>query len=51
MMALREDVSNIVFLHACSLPSQNSMTFFETWDEAGTADLLSFIILSIRTAG
>jgi Glycosyl hydrolase family 20, domain 2/Glycosyl hydrolase family 20, catalytic domain len=37
---LGEDVSSILFLHACSLPSQNSMAFFETWDEADTADLL-----------
>lgn len=39
---LGEDVSSIVFLHACSLRSQNSMAFFETWDEADTADLLGF---------
>ncbi|HEX5412742.1 MAG TPA: beta-N-acetylhexosaminidase [Terriglobia bacterium] len=37
---LREDVSSIIFLHACSLPSRNSMAFYETWDEADTADLL-----------
>ena len=39
---LGEDVSSIIFLHACSLPAQNSMAFFETWDEADTADLLGF---------
>lgn len=39
---LGEDVSSILFLHACSRPSQNSMAFFETWDEADTADLLGF---------
>ncbi|HET9180430.1 MAG TPA: beta-N-acetylhexosaminidase [Terriglobia bacterium] len=39
---LGDDVSSIVFLHACSLPAQNSMAFFETWDEADTADLLGF---------
>lgn len=37
---LGEDVSSIIFLHACSLPSQNSMAFYETWDEADTAYLL-----------
>lgn len=41
-IALHEDVSSFVFLHAGSLPSQNSMAFFETWDEASTADLLGF---------
>jgi len=41
-IALREDVSSIVFLQACSLPSQNSLLLFETWDEVHTADLLSY---------
>ncbi len=42
MIWLGEDVGSIVFLHACSLPSQNSMAFFETCDEVRTADLLSY---------
>jgi Glycosyl hydrolase family 20, domain 2/Glycosyl hydrolase family 20, catalytic domain len=37
---LGEDVSSILFLHACSLPAQNSIAFRETWDNADTADLL-----------
>jgi hypothetical protein len=39
---LGEDVSSVVFLHACSPPSRNSMAFYETWDEADTANLLGF---------
>jgi hypothetical protein len=39
---LDEDVSSILFLHACSLPAQNSTAFRETWDNADTADLLGF---------
>ncbi len=42
MIWLGEDVGSIVFLHACSLPSQNSMAFSETCDEVRTADLLSY---------
>ena len=37
-----EDVSSVLFLHACSLPAQNSTAFRETWDNADTADLLGF---------
>jgi Glycosyl hydrolase family 20, domain 2/Glycosyl hydrolase family 20, catalytic domain len=37
---LGEDVSSILFLHACSLPTQNSPAYRETWDNADTADLL-----------
>ena len=39
---LGEDVSSIIFLHACSVAAQNSMAFFETWNEDDTADLLGF---------
>jgi hypothetical protein len=39
---LGDDVSSILFLHACSLPAQNDSAFRETWDNADTADLLGF---------
>ena len=39
---LGEDVSSVLFLHACSLPAQNALAFEETWDNADTADLLGF---------
>ena len=37
-----DDVSSVLFLHACSLPAQNVSAFRETWDNADTADLLGF---------
>ncbi len=42
IIPLGEDVSSVLFLHACSLPAQNSTAFRETWDNTDTADLLGF---------
>ena len=42
VIPLGDDVSSVLFLHACSLPSQNVSAFRETWDNADTADLLGF---------
>ncbi len=39
---LGDDISSIIFLHACSLPRQNDSAFEETWDNADTADLLGY---------
>lgn len=37
-----DDVSSILFLHACALPRQNVSAFEQTWDNADTADLLGY---------
>jgi len=39
---LGDDISSILFLHACALPRQNVSAFEETWDNADTADLLGY---------
>jgi hypothetical protein len=39
---LGDDVSSILFLHASARPAQNFPAYRETWDNAGTADLLGF---------
>ena len=39
---INEDVSSLIFLHACALPSGNQMSYFDIFNTFDTADLLGW---------
>ncbi len=41
-LAVNEDVSSLIFLHACALPSENQKSYFNIPDFFDTADLLGW---------
>lgn len=41
-IAVNEDVSSLIFLHACALPSENQKSYFNIPDFFDTADLLGW---------